>query len=139
MNVGCFRRIGIAALTALALTAAPARAEGIFECSIAQHPDNGNWIAPTMVVSHKGDEATIFDGIIKQFIGNPIAAKIETDNPVRTTFVWEVTTKGVTNQTARMQYRLTITKADLKASVAARPPRYSNNFTARGTCKPVKG
>lgn len=39
----------------------------------------------------------------------------------------------------KVQYRLSIQKASLAASLSGLPLGYSNNFTAHGKCKRLKG
>ena len=92
-----------------------------------------------IVVARKGEKALVFDGLIQHYLGEPIEAKIDTDNASRTTYSWALKTKSGSNQTATMTYRLTISKADLSASAVAIPGRYAQTFTARGRCRKVKG
>ena len=139
--IAAFRRLALPLGLVLPIVAAlPAAADTIYECHIAQNADNGNWIPDTIVVVQKDGEptATVFDALIKRFNGSPMVAKIDTDNTKRVTYSWEVKVKSVTNQPSRMGFRLTVMKADLSASVTARPLRYAQDFAARGKCQKAK-
>lgn len=112
----------------------------VYSCKPDDPRSAGNWIAPEIVISHEeGDsKAIVNDAIIDSFVGQPVEAKIDTDNARRTTYSWRVKTKAGT-QTATMIYRVTVQKADLTASFIAVPQGYSNTFQVQGRCKRVKG
>lgn len=132
------RAVGLA--TGMAVLGQAALAD-VYECGIRQFGSSLNWIAPVIAVTHEAgsDSASVSDGIILQLVGKPVAARVETENEKRTTFVWEVKARDDTQQGVRMLYRLTIMKADLRARVKAVPMGYANNFDADGQCKRVKG
>lgn len=127
-----------AALSCFSATAATA--ETAFECSFQQVSVNGPWIPEFVAIALEDDgtEAAVLDPLIKHFIGDPLPAKIETDNTKRTTFVWELKAQSGTNQYVRMKYRMTIQKAGLKASISATPQGFEGNFQAQGSCKKAK-
>ncbi|MBK6466950.1 MAG: hypothetical protein IPF96_08860 [Rhodobacter sp.] len=125
---------------ALASAALPALALEVYECKIKQLLSNGVWLPEVVVVAHEpgAAKATVNDPLIEHFVGKPIDAKVETENAKRTTFVWKLDAKNAINQNARFSYRLTVMKADLSASMAASPGRFSNTFTSTGKCQRIR-
>jgi hypothetical protein len=137
-----FERLKTAGLTAAAVifsVACPALADVTMECEIKQLGNNGVWLPEVVIVAHDGDtgNAVVFDPLIEHFYGDPLPAKIETDNARRTTYVWELKTKTSSNQDVRFKYRLTIQKADLSAAMSGVPLGYGETFQAQGKCKRV--
>ena len=123
-----------------ALTAAPALATEALECRFEQKAVNGSWVPEVVVVAWEtgSDQVMVYDPLIEQFVGEPMPARIDTDNARRTTWSWEVKVKSGTNQNARMKFRLTMMKADRSAQISVTPQGYADNFQSSGSCKPVK-
>ena len=128
------------AAAAAMLISAPAGAT-IYECHFEEKASNGNWLPNVSVVEYdeKAGKATVFDPLIKYFVTNPLNAKIETDNDIRTSFNWILPTKDNAGHSSKIAYRLTIRKADLSANVHGKVMVYDNEpWDAQGRCKIVK-
>lgn len=118
--------------------AGAAQADMAFECKFPQNLSNGPWIAENLVVAEQEGMVAVYDNVIHHFHGEPLEARLDTDNDARTTFVWEVKAKDKANQYARIKYRMTIMKSDRTANITAVPQGYADVFTATGRCKKVK-
>lgn len=80
--------------------------------------------------------AQVFDSLIKSVQGEPIPARIATDNVKRVTVTWTLRNfRNPAGQVATLDYRLTMLKADRSASISMTPLGYSNTFHAAGACK----
>lgn len=125
----------------LAVSAIPSIAQ-TYDCAVDEAKSGNNkGIPPRIIITQKGDKATVIDGLIQQMVGKPIPAKIDTNNSKRITFVWKVSqVKGETNNRAGSQngnllYRLTYQKGSGKTTVSMKPVGYNNSFRAKGGCK----
>ena len=129
----------LAALLSLSLFPAQVALAAVYDCALEQLGANMGWVPPNVVVAHDeaAGSAKVNDGIILAVVGQPIDAKVETDNAKRTTLSWNVLTKDDSQQGVRMMYRLTIVKAGLSARIKVLPGGYGNNFDAGGACKRV--
>lgn len=117
-----------------------AAAQEVYLCKPKDTRAAGNWIAPEIAIAFNPGEkvALVDDAIIQTFEEGPKEAKVDTDNTKRTTFSWTVETNA-NQQYAIMIYRLTIMKADLKASFIAVPQGYANTWQTQGKCEKIKG
>jgi hypothetical protein len=127
-------------LVGLLSASAAAAAPLLWECDFPKNSGQG-WIAPMVVVAHEVEagSATVIDGVIEYFIGNPIAAKVSADNPSRSTFTWKVRSRDRMGQNATMEYRLTIQKADRSARMTAQALGFVGPYFASGRCKRLAG
>lgn len=122
-----------------------AAAQEVYLCKPKDPAAAGNWIAPEIAVAYKSGDATalVDDGIIQTFEKGPKEATVDVDNAKRMTFTWKVKVKSGTSrtgtQTVTMSYRLTIQKADKKASFIVAPQGYANTFQTQGKCEKIKG
>lgn len=121
--------------------ATPALATEAYECAFQQKASNGNWVPEVLVIAWEGkpDQAFAYDPLIDHFVGEPVPAKLITDNNRRSTWSWEVRTSSRTNQSSRMLFRVTVMKADLSATITATPQGYEGNYQSSGRCKKLKG
>lgn len=122
-------RIGALAML-VALAAGAAQARDVLECRLA---GNSTWVPRIIVVeSAPGSGAvTVLDPIIRHFHGQPIPARIATDNARRTTVVWTVRDRDTP---ADVQFRLTHFKRDDAARITVRALGYAGPFEGSGTC-----
>ncbi len=128
----------LAGLATVALLAAtPAHAKK-YVCQMQDDP----WIPEVVVIDY--NESTggvvVFDGIIKHYMGAPIAGELDLTNSKRITFTWKlanITNKapGRSQFTSGMLYRMTIQHGSLSARMTARPNGYIDNFRGKGQCK----
>lgn len=97
----------------------------------------GNWLPQEVAILHEpgAGSATVNDPIIQYFAKGPISAKVTADSAKRLSLSWDVTVVSRTGNKAKMSYSLTIQKADLHASMTARPAGYDNKYSAGGSCK----
>lgn len=117
-----------------------AAAQEVYHCIPKDTRAAGNWIAPEIYIAYNAGEvvALVDDAIIQTFEEGPKEAKVDTDNSKRMSFSWTVKTNA-NQQYAVMIYRLTILKADLKASFIAVPQGYANTWQTQGKCQKIKG
>lgn len=119
------------------LTALPAAAE-LYECRIR---GENSWVPKVVVVEagRQGEEVKVFDPVIKHFFGQPLTARVDTDNAARTTFTWSYKVTSDSNQYALLKVRLTRLKADATASITVQAIDFVGPFTGRGSCETVRG
>jgi hypothetical protein len=133
------RLTGLWALAAL-VAAAPALAETRYECTFPEMRVNGGWIPTFVVVQDRGEAGIIvFDTVIREFGGVPIAAERGDETRARTTYKWTVRARSRSGQVTPMSYRLTIYRNGLPASIVAEPAGYRDRFTAEGDCRTKAG
>lgn len=132
------RTLGMVA--AIAITAAPAFSK-TYDCSVK---DKGslNWVPERIIIKYDENKGTVtvIDGMIKHYMGGPIAGKVNTKNAKRITFGWRLeggksSTPGQTN--IRVVYRATIFPNG-SVTVSGKPVGYSNTFRGKGSCKITK-
>lgn len=130
-----FSAIALAVCTVLAPLAAQSKT-GTILCNM-NVGKFGNWLPEQVAILHEpgADSATVNDPIIQYFAKGPIKAKVTADSAKRLSLSWDVTVVSRTGNRAKMSYSLTIQKADLHASMTARPAGYDNKFSSGGNCK----
>lgn len=115
----------------------------VYVCEVAAtKASDASWIPPQTVVEFDPatNKAKVFDGLIKDIYGKPIAANISVNNNKRYTFTWNVRNVSATSTESKrllvknMAYRLTITKGTLQATETMKPIGYGNTFRAKGKC-----
>jgi hypothetical protein len=107
---------------------------GTFDCKIATSGEAQGWIAQQIKVEH-GEKVIVTDDIILHTAEKAIEGKLSRENSNVTVFTWEVRSKDIMNQGVRMNYRLTVQKANGAAQISATPLGYANSFVAQGACK----
>ncbi len=129
------------ALVAALLFAGPVAAGDVFECKFPGVGNNMGYLPLMVIVAHDAgsDTATVVDPIIQAEKGGPIEVKIASDNDAKLSVSWSIMLQSLANDYIKMAYRVSIQKGSLAASLSGRPQGFSNNFTAQGTCKRVKG
>lgn len=124
---------------AAGLAAAPALAANVYECAFPEREANRNWLPAQVAITHdvESGEVLVFDPLIQHYKGNPIPAKVETDNKARVTYTWRLDgMKDVSGQMVNQAYRLTIRKDGLSAKVSGKALGYANSpDEAAGRCK----
>lgn len=129
-----------AAVLLTGLVPAGARAETRYECTFPDMRVNGGWISTVVVVQDRGEAGVVvFDTVIREFDGAPIAAERGDETRARTTYKWVVRTRSRSGQVTPMNYRLTIYRNGLPASIVAEPSGYRNRYTAEGQCRTKAG
>ena len=78
----------------------------------------------------------VFDMVLKTFVGRPIQARVTADTRDSRSYGWALA--GVRNaagqRTDRLDYRLTVAKADGRAQITATARGYDNTMTGSGRC-----
>jgi hypothetical protein len=130
-----------AALLALTLLALPATARELFECRFPPVGNNMGYL-PDMVVLARHDSGNTFavaDSHIQSVHGSPIDVKVAEENGAKISMSWPLMLQSTTNSYVKMQYRISIQKRSLSASLVGRPQGFANTFTAQGKCKRLEG
>lgn len=117
----------------LALVAGGAQARDVLECRLT---GNSTWVPSIVVIERNpgAEEVTVFDPIIRHFHGEPIRARVDTDNDQRTTVVWTIRDRSQTATPADVQFRLTHRKVGDSARITVQALGYVGPFQGSGTC-----
>lgn len=135
-------RFACLCLTALALhVSSPALADDIYDCRLRDEAINTGWLSTEVIVSFDAEtgKAIVNDAFINYLVGTPIEGKVEANNTKRLTVSWVLTDKTIRGKQVKTKYRLTITKADLKASFFGQALENAQTFQSRGACRKAKG
>ena len=125
------------------LIAAPAfAATTSYECTF-DRIRKGDWLPKTLFIAHEDgtSNATVMDPIIHQYNdGQPMRARVATNNSRRITFAWRVKAKSRTNQHAQLSYRATYLRGSSEMTISGLPLGYENVFSSKGRCtvKPIR-
>jgi len=119
------------------MVATPALAKQ-YVCQLAE----ANFISTVVVIDHNEStgQVTVFDGVIKHYIGNEISGEVSLRNTKRITFTWvldgiNVRTPGRNQYVSGFNYRMTIQHSSLSARITARPNGYTDRFSSKGRCE----
>ncbi|MCB6176957.1 hypothetical protein LHP98_02280 [Rhodobacter sp. Har01] len=136
-------RLSVAGLVVGLAAALPAAAQTgtTYDCRFEVSGAHMGWLPATVILSHTAGETTAQarDPSIEGPEGGPYEVKVETDNAKRTTFTLRRKSKSSTNQPVTVNYRLTVMKADLSATLSAKLLGYTNSYLARGQCERRNG
>lgn len=123
------------------LSATAGHARDVYECSFPVIANNMGYLPDTVVLARDPgrDEVTLVDPYIQAMKGGPIEVPIADETDAKLAVSWPLMLKSRTNDYVKMQYRISIQKSSLAASLTGRPQGFSNNFTAQGKCKRIKG
>lgn len=114
----------------------PAAAAGVFyECDLNADRAMG-WVSPKMGIVFDGKGgATVLDGVILQFVGDPMPVRArKRGDTVRLTWTISAAEDVKKHTIAMFSY---VAKLNLKTnaiSVVARPVGYPQQFSAKGSC-----
>lgn len=135
-----FKVIVIGAFAGAVFSATNAMA-AVYECKVRGGGPNGG-VPPLVIFAINDDEteASVYDGMIKKYHGEPIAATIVVANSKRYTLKWSVTvvsdSKG--QHMPRINYRATYLKGNHRFSLTGFPVGWDNRFVGTGSCKRTK-
>lgn len=108
---------------------------GQYLCTLKDASGRGYIPPDLLLIISRNGAIEAYDGIIHHYFGKPIAAEIITDNEVRTTVGWTIDNmKDNAGNYATMDFRLTVMKSDLAASMLANPLQFSNPMRGDGAC-----
>jgi hypothetical protein len=136
-----FRISGCILVAMVASLTTPALARDVLECKFPIVANNMGCLPDVVVMAREtgADQVTIVDAYIQSEKGGPIEVKIAAESDAKLSVSWPLMLQSRTNEYVKMQYRISIQKSSLAASLTGRPQGFSNNFTAQGKCKRVKG
>lgn len=120
--------------------AGPALAKPVTWLCRLDVPRSQAWVPDQLVIQLEpgADTGLVNDPIIRHFVGQPLPARVETDNARRITLRWKLDmVRNASGQVApQFIYRATVQKGTLDIRVTAIPAGYSNVFEAGGKCAP---
>lgn len=128
---------------ALISSASPLAAPDIFICDIKSHSPIG-WIPPklALIFSDNYESADVFDGYIKEYVGEPLQADMRVRSATSYLLNWEIASVKFSNMKggATVRYSAMFDHNTMKVRMSAvysgmdlDPPR------GTGSCKPAEG
>ena len=131
----CVKGFVVALAVIVAASSANAKAV-IYNCK----PTSGkstSVIQPEILISYDAanGEVIVTDPVILSQIGKPLAGKLQAESGVRYIFDWRVeSVLGGRSETAALEYRARVFKADGRLSLTVTPVGYDNQFSSEGHC-----
>lgn len=134
-------RLPFAAAISVLLLAAPTLAREVYECKFPKVGNNMGYLPDTVILARDdgGDKVSLVDPFIQAMKGGPIELPIAEENGVKLSISWPLMLQSSNRDYVKVLYRISIQKSSLAASLSGRPAGFSNNFTAQGKCKRLKG
>lgn len=125
----------------LLLLATPSLAREVYECKFPLVGNNMGYLPDTVILAREdgSDTVSLVDPFIQSMKGGPIELKVAEENAKKLSISWPLMLQSTTNEYVKMQYRISIQKSSLSASISGRPQGFSNNFSAQGKCKRQTG
>lgn len=112
----------------------------VMMCRLQDETGNG-WVPEFLMLTrqtsgpHSG-RIEAFDPILQRLVRHPVPAAVTADDSAARSYGWALS--GVRNQSgqfaARLDYRLTVRKADGQAWLTARAQGYENTMQGQGRC-----
>lgn len=112
----------------------------VMMCRLQDESGNG-WVPEFLMLTrqisgpHSG-RIEVFDPILQRLVRHPVPAAVTADDSAARSYGWALS--GVRNQSgqyaARLDYRLTVRKADGQAWLTARAQGYENTMQGHGRC-----
>lgn len=126
---------------AVFVSATSSLAREAYECKFPPVGNNMGYLPDTVLLAREdgSDTVSLVDPFIQGMKGGPIELKVADENSAKLTVSWPLMLQSQTNDYIKMQYRISIQKSSLAASLSGRPQGFSNNFSAQGKCKRVQG
>jgi hypothetical protein len=123
------------------LLATPSLAREVYECKFPRVGNNMGYLPDLVMLARENgsDTVSVVDGFIQDVKGGPIELKVAEENAAKLSVSWSLMLQSSNNDYVKVSYRISIQKASLNASLSGQPQGYSNNFTAQGKCKRLKG
>ncbi len=133
-----------ALLAAIALQALPVTAQQPAEperpvvmiCALEEEGVTG-WVPAVVVVTRQANgRIEVFDPILQAYVGRPIKAVVTADDRRKRSYGWALgNVKNAAGQRAeRVDFRLTLNKADSTATITVQAKDYDNLITGKGVC-----
>lgn len=131
------RLFGMAVAGVVLLAGAAAAKVERLECSFPQErARGGGWVPEILVIEDDRERAnvTVFDPVIRHFVGTPLEATRGEETRARITYSWKFTAQNK-GQAPVMRYRLTYFKDGRPAALDVQPGGYDNKWAGEGSCK----
>ena len=118
----------------------PAERPVVMMCQLIDESGTG-WVPDFLmftrqVAGPRAGRIEVFDPVLQNLVGHPIQAQIVADDRNSRSYGWALA--GVRNaagqRTERLDYRLTVRKADGTAQMTATARGYDNTMTGTGIC-----
>lgn len=109
-------------------------------CGIEEDGDTG-WIPEGIIVTRQENgRIEVFDPILQQFVGHPIEAKITADTRTKRTYGWALgkVRNRSGQKTERLDFRLTLNKADATVVMTVEAQDYDNRIIGYGFCSQAR-
>lgn len=134
-------KVAFAGAISLMLLATPTLAREVYECNFPTVGNNMGYLPDVVMLAREdgNDTISVVDGYIQSVKGGPIELKVAEENAAKLSVSWPLMLQSRTNDYVKVQYRISIQKSSLAASLSGRPAGFSNNFSAQGKCKRLKG
>lgn len=131
------KKLSLITTLCVGMLAAGAVQAKTYTCNVT--PDfSRDWISKTLVfnIDDNSGEVRVFDGIIKQYGGKPVAGKLSVETAKRVTITW--TTRqvrdGYGHSSARFMFRASYYKDSGKMIISSMPGGWDNMFGGSGRC-----
>lgn len=108
----------------------------IYDCKPASGKST-SVIQPEILISYDAENGavTVTDPLILSEVGKPLAGKLQSESAVRYVFDWTVDgVLGGRSETAALEFRARVFKADGRLSLTVTPHGYDNQFSSEGHC-----
>ena len=134
-------KVAFAGVMSVLLLASPTLAREVYECKFPRVGNNMGYLPDVVMLAREDGSETIsvVDGIIQAMKGGPIELKVAEENAAKLSVSWPLMLQASTKDYIKVLYRISIQKSSLAASISGRPAGFSNNFSAQGKCKRLKG
>lgn len=134
-------KVALAGLISVLLLATPTLAREVYECNFPTVGNNMGYLPDVVMLAREdgSDTISVVDGFIQNVKGGPIELKVAEENASKLSVSWPLMLQSRTNDYVKVLYRISIQKSSLAASLSGRPAGFSNNFSAQGKCKRLKG
>ena len=134
-------KVAFAGLISVLLIASPSLAREVYECKFPTVGNNMGYLPDVVMLAREDGSETIsvVDGIIQAMKGGPIELKVAEENAAKLSVSWPLMLQASTKDYVKVLYRISIQKSSLAASISGRPAGFTNNFSAQGKCKRLKG
>lgn len=99
--------------------------------------ERSGWVPEVVMVTRQANgRVEVFDTILQAIVGKPIQAQVVADSKRERTYGWALAgVRNAANQRAeRMDFRLTVRKADASAKMVVTPKGYDNKIVGTGLC-----
>jgi hypothetical protein len=130
-------KVAFAGAISVLLLATPTLAREVYECKFPKVGNNMGYLPDVVMLAREdgSDTISVVDGFIQAMKGGPIELKVAEENAAKFSVSWPLMLQASNNDYVKVQYRISIQKASLAASLSGRPAGFSNNFSAQGKCK----